>query len=108
MVGEAVQFTCNATSLPSSSYEIRHNNVLIRNSTNQVYTIASSSLADEGTYTCVAYNYLGYSALSSINLTMHGKLYMFLCMRACVRLYVCASVLFLCVLMYLHSLYMFN
>ena len=74
VLGERVQFTCNATSLPFSSYELRHNNVLIRNSTNQVFKIAKASLADEGTYTCVAYNYLGYSASSSNNLTIHGKL----------------------------------
>ena len=69
-----MQFTCNATSLSSSSYEIRHNNILIRNSTNQLYKIANVSLVDEGTYTCMAYNYIGYSATSSSNLTVHGKL----------------------------------
>ena len=73
LIGETVWFTCTAASLPLASYEIRHNNVLIRNSTNQVYKIASVSLADEGTYTCLAYNYLGYSATSSSNLTVYGK-----------------------------------
>ena len=85
VVGEAVEFTCNTTSMPLASYEIRHNNVLIRNSTNQVYEIAIVSLADEGTYTCVAYNYLGYSAMSSRNLTVHGKLHVLtMCMHVCV------------------------
>ena len=75
VLGETVKLTCNTTSLPASLYEIRHNNVLIRNSTNQVYEIANVSLADEGNYTCVAYNYLGYSATSSSNLTVYGKGY---------------------------------
>ena len=73
VLGETVKLMCNTTSLPASSYEIRHNNVLIRNSTNQVYEIANVSLVDEGSYTCMAYNYLGYSATSSSNLTVYGK-----------------------------------
>ena len=75
VLGENVHFTCNATSLPPASYEIRHNNVLIRNSTNQVYKISNVSLADEGTYTCMSYNYLGYSVKSSRNLTIYGTLF---------------------------------
>ena len=76
VVGEAVEFTYNTTSLPLASYELRHNNVIIRNSTSQVYNIANASLADEGNYTCVAYNYLGYSAISTTYLIIHGKLYL--------------------------------
>ena len=87
VVGEAVEFTYNTTSLPLASYELRHNSVLIRNSTNQVYKIANASLADEGMYRCVAYNYVGYSAMSSVNLTIHGKIYiLIICTRMCVEL----------------------
>ena len=82
VVGEAVEFTYNTTSLPLALYELHHNSVLIRNSTTQVYKIANASLADEGMYTCVAYNYLGYSAMSSVNLTIHGKMYiLIMCTR---------------------------
>ena len=87
VVGEAVEFTYNTTSLPLPSYELRHNNFLIRNSTNQVYNIANASLADEGMYTCVAYNYLGYSAILTTYLIIHGKLYILtecICMCMCV------------------------
>ena len=76
VLGEKVLFTCNATSLPSASYEFLHNEVVIMNSTNHTFEIASVSLADEGTYRCIAYNYIGSSVVSSRNLTIHGEYWM--------------------------------
>ena len=45
------------------------------NSTKQTFEIANVSLANEGTYSCMAYNYIGPSAVTSRNLTIYGKLY---------------------------------
>ena len=93
VVGDEVKFTCNTTSMPMAVYEIRHNNVLISTSANKLYVIATISLTDEGIYTCVAYNYLGYSAMSSTNLTIHGKLYVLIvCMEVCIHGCFCARV----------------
>ena len=73
VLGDTVQFTCNATSLPSASYVLRHNDVIIMNSTNQMFEIANVSLHNEGTYSCMAYNYIGSSVIASRNLTIYGK-----------------------------------
>ena len=99
VVGEAVEFTCNTTSMPMAVYEIRHNNVLISTSANKLYVIATTSFSDEGIYTCVAYNYLGYSTMSSTNLTIHGKLYILIMFME-----VCIHWCFLRVCVYAHVL----
>ena len=43
------------------------------NSTNRTFEIKSASLANEGTYKCMAYNYIGSSVVASENLTIYGK-----------------------------------
>ena len=69
-----MKFECNTTSLPSSSYLLFHNDVMMMNSTNETFEIASVSLANEGSYKCSAYNYIGSSAVATRNLTIHGKI----------------------------------
>ena len=91
VLGEKVQFTCNATSLPVSSYELRHNGILIMNSTKQTFEIANVSLANEGTYSCIAYNYIGSSVVMSRNLTIYGKFEIAIFSLANKRMYSCMA-----------------
>ncbi|XP_065056158.1 hemicentin-1-like isoform X2 [Rhopilema esculentum] len=70
VLGDRVTFTCNATALPTSYFEIYRNGILLANSSNQTFTIKSAAISDEGTYQCTAANYIAARRSVALNLTV--------------------------------------
>eukprot|EP00794_Sanderia_malayensis_P011406 gene11406-12594_t len=64
-LGLAATFTCSAHGNPLIFYQIFKNGLLLRNSTSGILNLASVSLSDEGTYSCIPINNLVVPTLVS-------------------------------------------
>lgn len=66
----SVTFTAAASGFPAPTYQWQKGGVAIVGATNATYTIATTSLADAATYTCVATNTLGSATSNGAVLTI--------------------------------------
>ena len=69
-VGASVTFSAAASGAPTPTYQWEKDGVNIAGATNATYTIASSSLADSGTYLVIAANSAGSVSSAGALLTI--------------------------------------
>ncbi|XP_068686507.1 peroxidasin-like isoform X1 [Montipora foliosa] len=68
--GERLDITCRARANPSPEYKFYHNGKLITHTSKGLYSLASVTTKDEGTYRCVPLNRLGVGPEAFVTVTI--------------------------------------